>query len=259
MDRQPAGVESPDYAGVDPGVVGSAGAAGPGCGRAELWGSIADLSGARRGGRSLGALANQPRCRPGWVCGLLLSRSAEAIVAILAVLKTGAEYADRSRAARGAVEFMVADAAPSSLYDSGLAERFDACELAVIDLNDPASDQPGTALPLPASDDIAHVIYTSGTTGVPKVLPSPTITSPSCPTRLAPVCSVVVRSRSAFDRPGLPGNRRQRRGVPRHSVGHDALLPDVSQRPAHREPAGAGGAGRNDGLRMAVVAPDEET
>ena len=28
--------------------------------------------------------------------------------------------------------------------------------------------QPGTALPAPAADDIAHIIYTSGTTGVPK-------------------------------------------------------------------------------------------
>ena len=28
--------------------------------------------------------------------------------------------------------------------------------------------QPGTALPAPAPDDIAHIIYTSGTTGVPK-------------------------------------------------------------------------------------------
>ena len=28
--------------------------------------------------------------------------------------------------------------------------------------------QPGTALPAPAPDDLAHIIYTSGTTGVPK-------------------------------------------------------------------------------------------
>ncbi len=41
--------------------------------------------------------------------------------------------------------------------------------MAVIDVNDPAVDsQPGTALPAPAPDDIAHLIYTSGTTGVPK-------------------------------------------------------------------------------------------
>ena len=33
----------------------------------------------------------------------------------------------------------------------------------------PAIDsQPGTALPAPAADDLAHIIYTSGTTGVPK-------------------------------------------------------------------------------------------
>ena len=45
----------------------------------------------------------------------------------------------------------------------------DGCDLTVIDVEDPAVDgQPGTALPAPAADDLAHIIYTSGTTGVPK-------------------------------------------------------------------------------------------
>ncbi len=52
---------------------------------------------------------------------------------------------------------------------AGLRARLDGCDLAVIDVNDPAVDtQPSTALPAPAPDDIAHIIYTSGTTGVPK-------------------------------------------------------------------------------------------
>ena len=47
--------------------------------------------------------------------------------------------------------------------------RLDGCDLLVIDVNDPGSaTQPGTALPAPAPDDLAHIIYTSGTTGVPK-------------------------------------------------------------------------------------------
>ncbi len=108
---------------------------------------------------------------PGGCVALLSPRSAEAIVAILAVLKTGAAYLPIDPSLPAArLQFMVADATPAAaLTTSELAERFDACELAVIDLNDPAiEDQPGTALPLPQPDDIAHIIYTSGTTGVPK-------------------------------------------------------------------------------------------
>ena len=108
---------------------------------------------------------------PGECVALLFSRSAEAIVAILAVLKTGAAYLPIDPAAPAArIGFMVADAAPiAAVTTAGLAERLDGCDLMVIDVNDPAVDtQPGTALPAPAPDDLAHIIYTSGTTGVPK-------------------------------------------------------------------------------------------
>ena len=102
---------------------------------------------------------------------LLFSRSAEAIVAILAVLKTGAAYLPIDPGLPAArIEFMVADAAPmAAITTAGLADRFDGCDLLVIDVDDPAVDsQPSTALPGPAPDDIAYIIYTSGTTGVPK-------------------------------------------------------------------------------------------
>ena len=108
---------------------------------------------------------------PGACVALLFSRSAEAIVAILAVLKTGAAYLPIDPAAPAArIGFMVADAAPiAAVSTAGLAGRLDGCELTVIDVNDPAvGTQPGTALPAPAPDDLAHLIYTSGTTGVPK-------------------------------------------------------------------------------------------
>ena len=108
---------------------------------------------------------------PGQCVALLLERSAEAIIAILAVLKTGAAYLPIDPAVPAArIEFMVADAAPiAAITTSGLRSRLDGCDLAVIDVDDPAVDtQPGTALPAPAPDDIAHIIYTSGTTGVPK-------------------------------------------------------------------------------------------
>ncbi len=108
---------------------------------------------------------------PGECVALLFSRSAEAIVAILAVLKTGAAYLPIDPAHPDArIRFMLDDAAPiAAITTAGLRPRLDACELAVIDVDDPRIDsQPSTALPAPAADDIAYLIYTSGTTGVPK-------------------------------------------------------------------------------------------
>ena len=108
---------------------------------------------------------------PGQCAALLLSPSSEAIVSILAVLKTGAAYvpldpglpADR-------IGFAIADAAPiAAITTTGLADRLDGCDLLVIDVEDPRIDTyPCTALPAPAADDIAYLVYTSGTTGVPK-------------------------------------------------------------------------------------------
>ena len=111
---------------------------------------------------------------PGQRVALLLSRSAEAIAAILAVLKTGAAYLPIDPALPTArMEFMLDDAAPiAAITTTELRARLDGRDLPVIDihdLEDPAIDsQPGTALPAPARDNIAYLIYTSGTTGVPK-------------------------------------------------------------------------------------------
>ena len=115
-------------------------------------------------------LAGQ-RAGPGQCVGLLLSRSAEAIVAMLAVLKTGAAYLPIDPGLPAArIGFMLADAAPIAVITtSGPADRLHGCDRLVIDVDDPAVDaQPSTALPAPAPDDIAYLIYTSGTTGVPK-------------------------------------------------------------------------------------------
>ena len=108
---------------------------------------------------------------PGQRVALLLSRSVEAIVSILAVLKTGAAYVPIDPAVPAArLEFMLGDAAPTAaLTTTALAERLDGCGLVVVDVDDPRIDtQPSAALPAPAAEDVAYLIYTSGTTGVPK-------------------------------------------------------------------------------------------
>jgi amino acid adenylation domain-containing protein/thioester reductase-like protein/non-ribosomal peptide synthase protein (TIGR01720 family) len=108
---------------------------------------------------------------PGGCVALLFSRSAEAIVAILAVLKTGAAYLPIDPSLpTPRIEFMIVDGAPiAAISTAGLRSRLDGCAVVVIDVNDPRIDtQPSTALPTPAPDDIAYLIYTSGTTGVPK-------------------------------------------------------------------------------------------
>ena len=93
---------------------------------------------------------------PGACVGLLVPRSIEAITAIVAVLKTGAAYVPIDPGLPAArIGFMVADAAPlAALTTTGLADRFEGHDLAVIDINDPAVDtHPGTALALPGAGE----------------------------------------------------------------------------------------------------------
>ena len=137
--------------GVDSGVVRRAGGPRPRGGGADLRRPFDDLPRARRGREPVGALAGWPWGRAREQCvALLLSRSAEAIVAILAVLKTGAAYLPIDPALPTArIEFMVGDAAPiAAVTTPRLADRLDGCDLLVIDIDDPRIDaQPSTALP----------------------------------------------------------------------------------------------------------------
>ncbi|MFQ2879968.1 AMP-binding protein, partial [Mycobacterium sp. MS3] len=108
---------------------------------------------------------------PGRYVALLMERSIEAVVAILAVLKTGAAYLAIDPAyPQARIGFMLADAAPIAvLTATGLADRMTGWDVAVIDVEDPAVVvQSSAALPVPAAEDVAYLIYTSGTTGVPK-------------------------------------------------------------------------------------------
>nr|WP_305801184.1 non-ribosomal peptide synthetase [Mycobacterium sp. DBP42] len=108
---------------------------------------------------------------PGRYVGLLFNRCAEAIVSIVAVLKSGAAYLPIDPMHPDArITFMLDDAAPLAVVTTAnLAGRLDNCDVTVIDVDDPRIDaERGTPLPAPTADDIAYLIYTSGTTGVPK-------------------------------------------------------------------------------------------
>ena len=103
----------------------------------------------------------------GALVALMYPRSAEAIIAMAAVLKTGAAYLPIDPSVPDArIATVVADAAPLlALTTRDLAPRL--AQLPVVDADD-AADQPGTALPAPDACHVAYVIYTSGSTGTPK-------------------------------------------------------------------------------------------
>ncbi|WP_155766365.1 condensation domain-containing protein, partial [Mycobacterium colombiense] len=78
---------------------------------------------------------------------LLFSRSTQAIVAMLAVLKTGAAYLPIDPALPAArIEFMIADGAPiTALTTAELRPRLNGCDVAIIEVDDPAiATQPST-------------------------------------------------------------------------------------------------------------------
>lgn len=110
---------------------------------------------------------------PGEVVGLLVPRSGEAIIGLLAILKTGAAYLPIDPAHPDErIKFMMSDAGPVAVLSTAdLGSRFDGLDVSVIEIDDPLIDgQPSSALPTPEPDDLAYMTYTSGTTGVPKAV-----------------------------------------------------------------------------------------
>uniref|UniRef100_UPI0021E52480 non-ribosomal peptide synthetase n=1 Tax=Mycobacterium simulans TaxID=627089 RepID=UPI0021E52480 len=109
---------------------------------------------------------------PGDVVGLLLERCFEAIVAILAVVKSGAAYLPIDPITPDArIDFIIEDATPAAVITrTKFASRLHRTGLVIIDVDDPTIEvsYPPAALPVPSADNIAHIIYTSGTTGRPK-------------------------------------------------------------------------------------------
>ena len=135
--------------GVDSGGVRRAGGPRPGGGGADLRGRSMTYRELDEAANRLAHLLAGQGVGPGQCVALLFSRSAEAIVAILAVLKTGAAYLPIDPGLPAArIGFMVADAAPiAAITTTGLADRLDGHDLLVIDVDDPRIDtQPSTAL-----------------------------------------------------------------------------------------------------------------
>ncbi len=104
--------------------------------------------------------------------GVFLERSLEMIVALLAVLKSGAAYLPLDPGLpRARIDLVVRDARCSALVTSrALLTRLPDLAIPVLDLEDralpcaPSSTYPGPADP----SSLAYVLYTSGSTGQPK-------------------------------------------------------------------------------------------
>src|SRR5258708_11358323 len=106
-------------------------------------------------------------CR-GHGVALLMARSTEAIIVMLAALKTGAAYLAIDPALPDArVGFMLTDAAPVvAVTTADLRLRLAGHDLAIIDIGDPAvKTQPSTSLPARSGECSAYLVYTLGATG----------------------------------------------------------------------------------------------
>nr|WSW49610.1 amino acid adenylation domain-containing protein [Streptomyces sp. NBC_01001] len=110
---------------------------------------------------------------PGVLVRVCLPRSAELVVAVLAVLRAGAAYVplDPDHPPERLAQLVESAPAPITLTSARLAHLFPAPGVLEVDLGapgavGPAVPEPGGPQPGPA--DLAYVIHTSGSTGRPK-------------------------------------------------------------------------------------------
>ncbi|PXV61430.1 amino acid adenylation domain-containing protein [Dyella jiangningensis] len=107
--------------------------------------------------------------RPGAVIGLLMDRSPEAILAILAILKAGAAYLplDRTNPAER-LAFVLKDAQAALVIAPVGTEPPDGITVPVRGIDALMEITDAVALPTVDGDALAYVMYTSGSTGTPK-------------------------------------------------------------------------------------------
>ncbi|WP_426746470.1 amino acid adenylation domain-containing protein [Myxococcus faecalis] len=114
---------------------------------------------------------------PGVVVGICLERSLEMVVAVLAVLRSGAAYLPLDPGfPKERLAFMLTDAkVPVVLTHRGTRERLpvDLARLIDCDEEDTAPLRPIAPRAPPSPDSLAYVIFTSGSTGTPKGVAMP--------------------------------------------------------------------------------------
>jgi amino acid adenylation domain-containing protein len=142
---------------------------GPAAGEEMSYGELDSRSTALA--RRLAARGVGPEVR----VALLLGRSVDLLVAILATVKAGGAYVPLDPAYPTArLVFMLGDSRAGVLVTHrGLAARLGATGLSTLDLDvDPGLDAPaaeaGEPLAAASADNLAYVMYTSGSTGRPK-------------------------------------------------------------------------------------------
>ena len=112
--------------------------------------------------------------KPETVVGVCLRRSAEAVIAVLAIFKLGGAYLPvNPEYPAERIRFILNDARPLFvLTESETAHLFDASQARVVLLKQPGrepyADAPAAPLAPVSPANLAYVIYTSGSTGNPK-------------------------------------------------------------------------------------------
>jgi pyochelin synthetase len=110
---------------------------------------------------------------PNTLVGVVLERSADQVVAVLAVIRAGAAYLpiDPDWPRRRRTELLAQGGAGIVVTSARLRDELawpdDVCVVTVADGEILNADR-SAALPTPAPDDLAYVIFTSGSTGRPK-------------------------------------------------------------------------------------------
>ena len=119
-------------------------------------------------------LVNERNVRPGSVVGLVLNRSTDFIIALLAILKTGAIYMPiEPSLPTERVKRMIKDASPAIIITSrdtsAVVLPWENLHLNLDTARDVFSNSdPGDPAIDLRPEDLAYIIYTSGSTGVPK-------------------------------------------------------------------------------------------